>query len=97
MTDILNPFYKVKNDYNNNTLRYSFSIEVIKCKDNLSLNQTCQPNWKIDRLFNHIYFTMFNIQSRINYSKAKEQSNAENAPDESDGHEVVTVTDTFHS
>ena len=32
ISEELMPFYKVKNSYSNNTLRYSFSIEVIPCK-----------------------------------------------------------------
>jgi hypothetical protein len=90
------PFFKVKNSYNNNTLRYSFSIEVIPCKDDT--NQICAPQDKIDKIFKHLYFTMYTIQNRIDFDKAKELSRSERI-----GQNGVVVShsiqidDSFHS
>jgi hypothetical protein len=87
--------FKAQNSYNNNTLRYSYSLEVVKC--DIRYREKCQPQEKIDNLLEHLYFTMNIIQSQINFEKAVEESNTRKLGKKGEVSRSIFIDDAFHS
>ena len=76
-------FYQVQGAYSNQTLRNSFSVEILKCSDQIST--TCKSDPEIELLLSKIFFTLYTLDSSVSYN----HYNKQNKP--------VRTYDSFHS
>ena len=64
---------RVRNIYDNKADRVSFSMEIYRCKS--SRTKRCQSTFKVDRFFSQIYFTMYTLVERIDFSEENVENN----------------------
>ena len=77
--------YKVRNDYLNETLRNSFSIEILRCTN--VTNPNCKEEGEIETLLSQIFFTLYTIDSTISYDSVFKHFSSK----------PIRVADLFHS
>lgn len=78
---------RIKNIYDNKNDRVSFSMEIYRCKN--SPNKRCQPVNKVRSFFKQIYFTMYTLVERIDFTEENVRNNKQNLP--------IKQTIKFHS
>jgi len=64
--------YKVTNLYGNETLRNSFSVEILTCSE--ATSNECKSQTVIDNFLKKTYFTTYSIKNYISYNQSDSHS-----------------------
>jgi len=85
------PFFKIKNAYNNDKLRNSFSVEILTCFNKKP--GYCKSQEELIELLDATFFNFYIISEMIDFRIDQE----EKIPKELEGKPPHTSTDYFHS
>ena len=82
--------YKITNDYTNETLRNSFSIDIMKCSE--STSKKCKNDSEIEAFLKQVYFTLYTIEAKVTFDDNDERKQYKTSKSA-----ILRITDKFHS